>query len=241
MAKTRSQTKKEIAERNKKESRTLNSDLKGRYNVKSCKIVLERIDYNELLTKLEFKTDAQVAVESTDEKKMSKSSQLPENFNSTHVTPQSSSSSTDSPQNLEITANEIKKPKQNDKFTQLVANTQFTLRSAKALRIWESLKKMQTNLNLKLNQIVCARMSGYRPWPGIVKKIKKNGIDIKFFGTNNIGPVKCSEILPFDLCGDMLFEYSCIQHDGLSAKSAMYQLSFEKACKEVMLHLSTNN
>lgn len=82
--------------------------------------------------------------------------------------------------------------------------------------------------------IVVAHMAGHRPWPGKITSFHKNGVEIRFFGSNNSGLVKKAEIIPFKYCSEVLLEYLKTQING-NAKDTMYQLMFNKACSEIGL------
>lgn len=118
---------------------------------------------------------------------------------------------------------------------QLVSASKMALHTAKAIRIWENLKRQNDikNMKLELDQIVCARMSGHRPWPSKIVAFQKNGIKLTFFGTHDTGIVKKSEVIPFELCADVLEQYLKVPATDVSNKSLYYHLSFIKACKEI--------
>lgn len=117
---------------------------------------------------------------------------------------------------------------------QLVVSSQMAFCTAKAIRIWENLKKQnaKNSIQLKVNQIVCARMSGHRPWPSKIVAIQKNGIKLTFFGTHDTGIVKKSEVIPYELCNDVLEQYLKVPVCDVSNNRINYHLSFIKACKE---------
>lgn len=117
----------------------------------------------------------------------------------------------------------------------LVAASQMAFYTAKAIRIWDDLKKKngKNTISLQVDQIVCARMAGHRPWPSKVLKTQKNGIQLFFFGTNEIGVVKRSEIVPYEFCHDVIEQYLKAPTCNVSTRTLMYHLSFVKACKEL--------
>lgn len=116
-------------------------------------------------------------------------------------------------------------------MTQLIASSNAALHTSRAIRLWDELKKRKS-VDLKMNDIVCARMSGHRPWPSKILEFKKNGVSLRFYGTHDIGLVKKSEILPIEICQDVLGEYMKISTNDLPTKSQLYHLSFIKAVKE---------
>lgn len=74
-----------------------------------------------------------------------------------------------------------KKPKKS--IQQIVAMSQSALYTSKAIRVWENTKKNEktNNVEIFVNQIVCARMSGHRPWPAKVDSFQRNGVSLTFF------------------------------------------------------------
>lgn len=118
---------------------------------------------------------------------------------------------------------------------QLAVASQNALCTAKAIRIWESIKKQiaKNIIQLEINQIVCARMSGHRPWPAKVIAIQKNGIKLFFFGTNETGIVKKIDVISYEKCGDVLEQYLKVSISDVANNRLCYHLSFIKACKEV--------
>lgn len=133
------------------------------------------------------------------------------------------------PKNVKIVEQRTKSLKQ------IVAASQAALYTSKAIRIWESLKKktVQEKIDLKTNDIVCARMSGHRPWPARIKEFKRNSIFVKFYGTQEEGIVKKSEIVPYDFCEEMISTFLKMSTSDLNNRSLMYHLSFVKACIEL--------
>lgn len=120
-------------------------------------------------------------------------------------------------------------------LNQIVALSQAALCTSKAIRIWDSLKKDQkmNDFKLKENDIVCARMTGHRPWPAKVEAFNRNGVLLMFYGTNEKGTVKRAEVIPFSLCKLMLEQYMKIPSTEVANKTLTYHLSFLKACREV--------
>lgn len=125
-----------------------------------------------------------------------------------------------------------RKEKASKSLKQLVALSQAALYTSKAARLWEALKKQKRD-KVQVNDIVCARMAGHRPWPGKVNSFSKKGTLIEFFGTHNSGYVKQTEIIPFHLCKDVLSEYMKVPIADLCVKTMSYHLSFTKAIREV--------
>lgn len=115
---------------------------------------------------------------------------------------------------------------------QLALQTQSALCSSRALRLWNILKKRPNKI--EVGQVVCARMSGYRPWPAKIEQMKKNGVLVRFYGTHDKGLVKRSELVPFELCKDVLYEYYSINSSSLCPKTLSYHNLFLKACAEVL-------
>lgn len=107
--------------------------------------------------------------------------------------------------------------------------------TAKAIRIWENLKKeiVKYKIEMKVDQITCARMAGHRPWPAKIVGFQKNGIKLTFFGTHDTGVVKKCEVIPYELCKDVLAQYLTVPVHEVSHNRLCYHLSFIKACKEV--------
>lgn len=64
--------------------------------------------------------------------------------------------------------------------------------------------------------------------------MKKNGVLVRFYGSHDKGLVKRSELVPFELCKDVLYEYYCINSSTLCLKTLSYHNLFLKACAEVM-------
>lgn len=128
----------------------------------------------------------------------------------------------------------VEKP--NKSLMKIVAASQAALCTAKAMRIWEALKKQsyKEKIQLNVNQIVCARMSGHRPWPARIISFEKIGTKIIFYGTRELGIVKKSEIIAYEMCKDMLEQYLKVPVSDICNRTLHYHLSFLKACKEVI-------
>lgn len=120
-------------------------------------------------------------------------------------------------------------------LNQIVASSRAALHSARAMRMWDNIKKkcIQTKTNIKLNDVVLARMAGFRPWPSVIEKFKKNGVEVRFYGTNQNGIVKKSEIAPYVFCKEMIGEYLKFPTTGLCTKTMLYHASYLKATREV--------
>lgn len=125
--------------------------------------------------------------------------------------------------------------KEKKPLLQIVAMSQAALYTAKAIRIWDQIRKqaVKDKVQLNANQIVCARMSGHRPWPARVVSFEKNGISLKFYGTNETGIVKKGEVLPYDICKDMLDEFLKVPIENLCNRTFNYHMLFVKAAREV--------
>lgn len=118
---------------------------------------------------------------------------------------------------------------------QIVALSQSALYTSKAIRIWDCVTKeaKKNNVEIRVNQIVCGRMSSHRPWPAKLESFQKNGVLLKFFGTHELGIVKKSEIMPYESCVKVLEEYLKVPTGELASKTLSYHMSFVKACREV--------
>lgn len=75
-------------------------------------------------------------------------------------------------------------------------------------------KQLTTDSNeiIRLNDIVCAKMHTYQPWPARVVNIynKSNGIKaawVLFFGTFQVGEVNISQCVPFNSCFELILNY----------------------------------
>lgn len=125
------------------------------------------------------------------------------------------------------------KPKK--KLNQIVAMSQVALHTSKAIRMWDILKKnfAKTKGNLNVGQIVCGRMSGHRPWPAKVESFERNGVMLKFYGTNENGTVKKAEIIPYEQCKEILDQFLRVPICNIPLKTLNYHMSFIKACREV--------
>lgn len=117
-------------------------------------------------------------------------------------------------------------------LNQIVALSQYTLHTSRAIRLWDEIKKKSMS-TLKINDIVCARMAGHRPWPGKVMNFDKKGTRIYFYGTHEEGYVKKAEIVPYELVKSVLEEYLHISCSSLCSKTLIYHMSFLKAVKEL--------
>lgn len=115
---------------------------------------------------------------------------------------------------------------------QIVAISQAALYTSKAIRIWDGMKKRYLKESLSVDQIVCARMSGHRPWPAKILKFQKNGTQLFFFGTHDTGLVKRAEIVPFHSCKEVIDEYLKVPFSDLSSKTLDYHMKFVKAVRE---------
>lgn len=114
------------------------------------------------------------------------------------------------------------KPKKS--VNQIVAISKAAIHTSKAMRLWEQTRKLSPKDTLNIDQIVLSRMSGHRPWPARVTRHQKNGIALFFFGTNESGTVKRAEVVPFDLCKEIIDEYLKVSISELSRKSLSYHM-----------------
>lgn len=117
-------------------------------------------------------------------------------------------------------------------MNQIIASSNTALYTSRAIRMWDAIKKKK-NIAIEKNDVVCARMAGHRPWPSKVTDFKRNGVILKFYGTHEIGLVKKSEIVPINLCQEMISEYLKIPTNNVSTKTLLYHMSFIKATKEI--------
>lgn len=73
---------------------------------------------------------------------------------------------------------------------------------------WRQIKKQfrETQQTVALLDLVMAKMSGYSAWAGRIESFTKNkkSCQVYFFGTNNRGSVSVNEIIPFELCNDVI-------------------------------------
>lgn len=124
--------------------------------------------------------------------------------------------------------------KKNRNNGQVALRSHSNIHGARAMKNWNAAKKIvkQSKIQLTEGDIVIARMAGHRPWPGKIESFQKNGVEIIFYGTDDSGLVRKTEIVPFELCSDVLMEYIAI---GRYEAQSIYQIKFEKACKEVGL------
>lgn len=114
---------------------------------------------------------------------------------------------------------------------QLVAVSQMALCTSRAIRLWDALKKQKDKDQLKIDDIVCARMAGHRPWPAKVISFQRNGVKLSFFGTHEEGVVKKSEIILYAICKEMLEQYLKVSVDHIPTKTLCYHMSFIKMPK----------
>lgn len=128
-----------------------------------------------------------------------------------------------------------KLPRQPKPINQIVALSQAALYTSKAVRIWEQIKKvvLTQKIQIKVNDIVCGRMAGHRPWPSKVVEFKRNGTQLHFFGSHDIGLVKKIEIVPIELCKEMIDTYLQVPVENLHIKTLSYHMSFIKAVREI--------
>lgn len=125
--------------------------------------------------------------------------------------------------------------KERKPLLQVVAMSQAALYTAKAIRIWEQIKKqaVKDKVQLNVNLIVCARMAGHRPWPARILSFEKNGVSLIFYGTNETGIVKKSEVLPYNICKEMMGEFLKVPLENLCNRTFSYHMLFVKASREV--------
>lgn len=118
---------------------------------------------------------------------------------------------------------------------QIVATSQAILYTSRAVRIWDAVKidKSAQKLNVQIGDIVCGRMAGHRPWPGSVLSFKKTGTELKFFGTNDRGCVKKTDVVPIEFCKSVIEEYLKVPMRDLCAKTMNYHMLNIKATREI--------
>lgn len=62
-----------------------------------------------------------------------------------------------------------------------VALSQSALYTSRAARLWEKKKKeISSNVSLQIDDVVCSRMAGHRPWPAKIVEFKRNGTLLRF-------------------------------------------------------------
>lgn len=90
---------------------------------------------------------------------------------------------------------------------------QTTSKPAKSLNVmindaWKKCKTEFKSSGLLIEQstVAMAKMSGYSAWPARIDDFTKNGkrARVFFFGSNNIGSVDISEIVPFEFCREVI-------------------------------------
>lgn len=116
-----------------------------------------------------------------------------------------------------------------------MATSQAALFTSRAVRLWEVLKKDKNKkvMELKIGDVVCGRMAGHRPWPAKIISFRKNGTELHFFGTNETGCIKKSEIMPIEFCSTVIQEYLKVPTRDLCLKILNYHMLFVKATREV--------
>lgn len=211
MAKTRAQTRKEESEKKLAKNLKKKSTKKGTIRIgetvlKSCTIRLERIDLNTVNNV--NRNVPKNAENGTKKYDLRTKNLCSANNSQAKVVPPKS-------------------------IKQIVAISQAALHTAKAIRIWENIKKQHTKDILTVSQLVCARMSGHRPWPAKILKFQKNGIQLKFYGTNETGTVKRAEVVAYFPCKDVVDEYLKVPMSDLSSRTLDYHMKYIKAVKEV--------
>lgn len=72
-------------------------------------------------------------------------------------------------------------------------------------RAWSDLKKKSTK-QFNKDDIVCARVRGFRPWPAKIESIVLTSVKVKFFGCNTHGIVSVSECVPIVECTELILE-----------------------------------
>lgn len=79
------------------------------------------------------------------------------------------------------------KPKPQKPLNQIVAMSQAALYTSKAMRMWDILTKqfIKSKEILSIGQLVCARMSGHRPWPSKIETDTFTGFN-GFFSLNYV-------------------------------------------------------
>lgn len=68
--------------------------------------------------------------------------------------------------------------------------------------------KKSSNIEVKENQIVIAKMATYSPWPAKIVEIIDSKAKVFFFGTNQHGFVKKSECVASEDCGPLIYDLS---------------------------------
>lgn len=65
---------------------------------------------------------------------------------------------------------------------------------------------------IQINDLVCARMTSYKPWPARIVNLYKNskGMDaawVEFFGNLQVGEVLAANCIPFFMCNELIISY----------------------------------
>lgn len=204
MAKTRSQTRKEATSKKK----VLTKKLKPQAT-SNCSVQLKRLT----------ETDFAQLMKAEDFVRFKKANEIPKKKYELR--------------NRENVKKIESKPKK--RFNQIVAMSQSALYTSKAIRLWDKLTEnfVKSKGKLHVEQIVCGRMSGHRPWPAKVQSFGRNGVSLFFYGTNELGIVKKSEIIPYDLCKEVLQQYLNVPTSNMPIKTLNYHTLFIKACREL--------
>lgn len=71
---------------------------------------------------------------------------------------------------------------------------------------WRKIKMDNIGNEVRVGDIVLAKMTGFKPWPAKVESFTKNkaGSRVFFFGTNNRGPVRANEIVQLERTNDVI-------------------------------------
>lgn len=98
---------------------------------------------------------------------------------------------------------------QNENFLAIKKTTSSALVRTKPKlnikKIWEVAKNNSRTI-LKKNDYVCAKVKGYRPWPGQIISIVIDSVRVKFFGSTLDGLFSINECVHFSDCAPMLTE-----------------------------------
>lgn len=231
MAKTRSQSR-------NKSTANLKFDFKKNFVMKDCRVRLDRIDLTKINStrKIDLKPTAHLKFNFKQNFVMKDCRVRLDRINLTEINSICNINSGEKSHNLRKRATiENLVTKKVKPLNQIVAQSQAALFTSRAVRMWDALKKQCTKNKIKIheNDVVCARMSGHRPWPSRVIEFKRNGVLLHFYGTNESGTVKKSEIVPLVLCQEMIAEYLYVPTRHLCSKTLSYHMSFIKSTREV--------
>lgn len=108
------------------------------------------------------------------------------------------------------TRDERKKSEPSQSLERVKSKTMSEYVPRNSEKIWRQL--IANEIEVNINDIVCARMMGFKPWPARVVNVykKSKGLQaawVEFFGTFQVGEVLRSNCVPFLLCNSLLMSY----------------------------------